>query len=116
MTEILNTKYGLELVDGDKDLYKELLGYYISDNLFDVKEFEDAVMKSNTDGASYIHRIKGASRQIAAECVAAKGQEIEDILRGKAQGNIAPLLNDFVELYQKTLGAVKAYLAQTEDN
>ena len=116
MAEILITKYGLDLVDGDKELYRELLGYYINDNLFDVKEFEDAVMKSNTDGASYIHRIKGASRQIAAEQVSAKGQEIEDILRGKAQGNLAPLLNEFVELYQKTLGAVKAWLSQTEDN
>lgn len=115
MAEILDTRCGLELADNDDELYRELLNFYLTDNKFDVKELHDLIMKSKPDAASYIHRVKGASRQIGAKAASAQGQLIEDILREKTEGNLAPLINDFCGIYEKTVKAVKAYLGIQED-
>lgn len=110
MSEILNTKAAIDFTDNDIDLYKELLQYYLSDNKFDVKYFTDLIVKSKQEAATYIHRIKGSSSQIGAELVCKKGQEIEDILKDKADGNLPRLINDFCEIYIKTQNAVNNFL------
>ncbi|MBP5403170.1 MAG: Hpt domain-containing protein [Treponema sp.] len=110
MNELLDTKTGIDLTDGDTDLYKELLNYFVSDTEFDVKKLNDLILESKEQAAGYVHKVKGAARQIAAAPLAAKGQEIEDILRGKAEGNLAPLINGFCALYKDTLKTVNAYL------
>lgn len=115
MSEILNIEKGLDLADNDKELYVELLKLYSTEAKFDVKELNDLIMKSEEEAASYVHRAKGAARQIAGELAAAKGQEIEDILRKKAEGNLAPLINDFVKLLDETMKAVKKYLETAEN-
>lgn len=110
MSDILDIEKGLDLADNDKELYLELLKLYSTEAKFDVKELNDLIMKSEEEAASYVHRAKGACRQIAAVSAAAKGQEIEDILRKKAEGNLAPLINEFVKLLDETMKAVKKYL------
>lgn len=115
MEVLLDTQTGLDLVDNDKELYTSLLEFYLTDNKFDVKELHELIMKSKSEAASYIHRVKGASRQIGAKAASAQGQLIEDILREKTEGNLAPLINDFCGIYEKTVKAVKAYLGIQED-
>lgn len=115
MAEILDIQCGLDLADNDDDLYRELLKFYLTDNKFDVKELHSLIMKSKPEAASYIHRVKGASRQIGAKAASEQGQLIEDILREKATGNLAPLINDFCGIYEKTLSAVNAYLGTEQD-
>ncbi|MGN0739925.1 MAG: Hpt domain-containing protein [Treponema sp.] len=110
MSEILNTKAALDLADNDIDLYKELLQYYLSDNKFDVKYFTDLIVKSKQEAATYIHRIKGSSSQIGAELACETGQKIEDILKGKSDGNLPRLINDFCGIYIKTQNAVSGFL------
>ena len=115
MSELLDRQAGLELTDNDEELYAELLSLYLSDTHFDVKELNEIIMKSKEEAAGYIHKVKGASRQIAAKKLAAKGQEIEDILRGKASGNLAPLINDFCDLYIKTKKEISSVLGQDQN-
>lgn len=115
MEQILDYITGLELADNDKDLYCELLNFYLTDNHFDVKELEELIMKSSEEAARYIHRVKGASRQIGAKAASEQGQKIEDILRGKACGNLAPLINDFVGIYNSTVKEVKKYLGLQDE-
>lgn len=115
MREFIDIQAGLELTDNDEELYRELLSLYLSDTHFDVKELNDIIMKSSEEAAGYVHKVKGASRQIAAKPLAQKGQEIEDILRGKAQGNLAPLINDFCDLYIKTKKEVSSFLEEDQN-
>lgn len=115
MEEILDIQWGLNLADNDEQLYRTLLEFYLSDNKFDVKELHRLIMISKAEAASYFHRVKGASRQIGAKAASSQGQLIEDILREKATGNLAPLINVFCGIYEKTLKAVNAYLG-TEEN
>ncbi|MBQ0163293.1 MAG: Hpt domain-containing protein [Treponema sp.] len=110
MSEILNYEKGLDLADNDKELYTELLKLYSTEAKFDVKELNDLIMKSEEEAASYVHRAKGACRQIGAELASEKGQQIEDILRKKAEGNLAPLINEFVKLLDDTMKAVNREL------
>lgn len=116
MSELLDINAGLDLTGNDEELYRELLKYYLTDNRFDVKELHELIMKSKPEAASYIHRVKGASRQICAKKVSEQGQLIEDILREKASGNLAPLINDFCAFYNQTVKEVKKYLGLPEDS
>lgn len=115
MEVLLDITTGLDLVDNDEELYRSLLEFYLTDNKFDVKELHGLIMKSKPEAASYIHRVKGASRQIGARAAAAQGQLIEDILREKAVGNLAPLINDFCGIYASTVNEVKKYLGIPQD-
>lgn len=109
MNMILNYKNGLDLTDNDEDLYNELLSLYLTETIFDVKILDDLILKSKEEAASYIHKIKGSSRQIGAELLAEKGQQIEDILRNKAQGSLPLLINEFCKLYTDTRNEIINY-------
>lgn len=112
MENILDINAGLDLVDNDKELYLDLLNFYLTENNFDVKTLENLIMKNEEEAASYIHRVKGASRQICAKAASEKGQEIEDILRKKKEGNLAPLINEFCRIYDATVKAVTLYIKE----
>lgn len=102
MSEFLNTANALELADNDADLYKELLQLYENETQFDAEYFSHLILTSKEDAAHYIHRIKGASAQIGAERLHDAGQEIEDILREKKDGNLPALIKNFSALYDGT--------------
>lgn len=115
MSKFLDINIGLDLSDNDEELYKSLLNFYLTENAFDVKELHSNIMKSKLEGASYIHRIKGASRQIGATVASEKAQKIEDILREKDCGNLAFLINEFCAIYNSTLKEINEYLGLKEN-
>lgn len=110
MSNLLDSKFGIELTGNDIDLYKELLQLFLDQTEFDVKKFEELFIKSKENSKSYIHRIKGAARQIGATTLAEKGQFIEDVLNQKQQGSLPYLLNEFCKTYESTIKEVKQFL------
>ena len=58
-----------------------------------------------------MHFYKGAARQLAAQKLAASGQALEDVLRGKKTGDIAALNKAFLSDYEEAVEAVEASLA-----
>ena len=109
MKQILNYLKGIELTDNDKELYYELLNLYLTETKFDVKFLNELILKSKEEAASYIHRIKGASRQIAAEKLALKGQQLEDVLKNKTNESLPLLINDFCKIYNDTINEIKKH-------
>lgn len=101
--EYLDVTEGLELTAGDKELYIELLDSYLTENKFDRAELNVLIESGKkAEAANYVHRIKGASRQIGAQKVSSILQEIEDILREKKSGDHETLIDDFVKAYKNT--------------
>lgn len=108
--KILDSEKGLSLVDNDGELYRLLLDTFLSDAKFDPESFGKLVSAGNRDGAaSYIHALKGAGRQIGAERLAAAGQRLEDVLRGKAGGNVAALAEKVLTEYALASEAVRNF-------
>lgn len=111
MADIINLKKALELVGEEKELLKELLESFINDKHFSIEELE--ALESNedtTEAAKYVHYFKGAGRQLACEVLAQSGQELEDVLRKKKDGNIPELNKKFLNDYKNAFNAIQEAL------
>ena len=108
---LLDMKKAIEMVDGDPALYKMLLNAFINEAPFHSDYLLGLLEKQNRDeAAKYIHRIKGASAQLGAEKLAAAGQTLENVLRGKAEGDLDVLVDSFISVYEETLPLLKEAL------
>ncbi len=101
--EIFDLYTAFEMVDNDKDLLQILFDGFLKEAPFDEEHLFELIEKNeNEEAAHYVHRVKGAARQLAAKALAAKGQELEDIFRGKAQGDSTKTAQEFCTLYKET--------------
>lgn len=108
--EILNSKVGLELVDNDKELYQILIDTFISESKFDLNELKKLITDGKmNDAAGYVHAVKGAGRQIGTERLMTIGQKLEDVLRGKADGNIENLSKIMLEEFELAIKTLKEF-------
>lgn len=97
--EILNIDYALELVGDEKELLKDLLQSFLDEKKLDEEKLNKLIKENHEEAAFYVHYIKGASRQVAAERLAEAGQNLEDVLRNKKEGNIEELKKSFTDEY-----------------
>ena len=105
---ILNTLAAKEMVDNDLELYRILLESYINDKILDEKKLLDLENSADkTEAGKYVHYFKGAARQLGGEELGEKAQRLEDVLKGKATGNIEELNKEFIEIYKITVEAMK---------
>ena len=111
MSDLLDINEGLNFTDNDKDLYKELLQLFIDENNFDNNEFLSLIEQSKEKASTYIHRIKGAASQTGAVLLTQKAQQLEDVLRNKLNLSLPLLINEFCDLYNKTLKEIKKVIS-----
>ena len=101
--EIFDFDAAMEMVDNDTALMQILLDGFLKEAPFEEHHLFDLIAKNeNEEAAHYVHRVKGAARQLAAKPLAAKGQELEDIFRGKTTGDASKVATEFCELYKQT--------------
>lgn len=90
--EVFNKQLALEMVGNETELLKMLELSFVNDKKFDIDILVNLEKEKNfMEAAAYVHSFKGAARQIAAEKAAAAGQNLEDVLRGKKEGNLETL-------------------------
>ena len=107
MSEIFNKKIALEMVGDDSELLSILVQAFLSVEFSPEKLNELVLSKKNAQAASYVHRVKGAARQLALEKLAQSGQLLEDVLREKQTGNTDSLKEDFCLCYTESLAVIK---------
>ncbi len=96
------------MVDNDISLYKILLEGFLKDAPFSSGHLFDLIHKNDFENADhYVHRIKGAAGQLGATPLHTSAQELENVLRGKKEGNVENLAAIFVDLYGKTYKAME---------
>ena len=101
--QILDVKKAMDMVDNDESLFTILLEGFLTDAQFDKDRLAELIkQKKFEEATSSVHRVKGAARQLCAEQLAAKGQELEDILRGKTDDDAALQAKECFDLYDKT--------------
>ena len=84
--KLLNLTAALEMVGNEKELLIDLLNAFVNDTPFSSEKLDNLRSDSQEEAAKYVHYYKGAARQIGAEILAAAGQALEDVLRGKKNG------------------------------
>lgn len=110
--ELFDRQAALQMLDNDESLLKMLLSGFLFEAPFDSDLLEKYINeKKFEDAAHYVHRVKGAARQLAATALKNKGQELEDLLRGKTKGSESlyfQLAKEFSMLYETTFTELKA--------
>lgn len=107
MAKIFNKSSALEMVGEDEELLSILMQAFVEVD-FSQNTLSDLIKSGKkSEAASYVHRVKGAARQLALEELAQIGQLLEDVLREKQTGNLVTLNEDFCQCYRKSLAAVK---------
>ncbi len=110
--ETLDLSSALDLLGGEKDLLIELLQAFVSSERLDGAKLERLeALPDRNEAAKYVHFYKGAARQLAAQKLAASGQALEDVLRGKKAGDIAALNRAFLADYAEAFEAIEGSLA-----
>lgn len=110
MSEIFNKKIALEMVGDDSELLSILVQAFLSVEFSPEKLNELVLSKKNAEAASYVHRVKGAARQLAMEKLAQTAQKLEDVLREKNTGEVQELqklIDDFCECYAESLKTIQ---------
>ncbi len=110
--QILNKEKALELIDGDMEIYQMLIEAFLGEEFIPEKVAQFVADGKNLEGASYVHKVKGAARQLCAERLAFAGQKLEDVLRGKSEGDISSLCEEVESEYKKAIEAAKEALSQ----
>ncbi|MCQ2240588.1 Hpt domain-containing protein [Treponema sp.] len=105
--EIFNRALALEMVGEEIELLQELERSFVYDKIFSLKELETLEQKNSLEAAAYVHSFKGAARQIAAEKAAYSGQMLENVLRGKAEGNLVELNENFSRTLSEAIDTIK---------
>ena len=100
------------MLGGEKELLIELLKAFVSGERLDgAKLAQLEALPDKTEAAKYVHFYKGAARQLAAQKLAASGQALEDVLRGKKDGDLAALNKAFLADYEEAFETIEGSLA-----
>ena len=122
-SELINLQQALDRLDNDMDLYMTLVDAFLQDTVFQAermreleKDFRNSPSGECLEAAQYIHRVKGAARQLGANHLATEAQKLEDIFRRKEKGHLhdgvdgvdtTALVEEVLELYVKTIEELK---------
>ncbi len=119
---LVDINEALDRLDNDMGLYMILVEAFLEDKAFQPEKLRELERQFRNSGANelleaaqYIHRLKGAARQLSANALASESQKLEDIFRGKAPARspggadgTAELVDRILDLHQQTLQELRA--------
>ncbi|MBR3813934.1 MAG: Hpt domain-containing protein [Spirochaetaceae bacterium] len=109
--QILNLENGLEMMGGDKELYRELIEEFIKTDGIDLEELTKLTNAHDyTTAATKVHRVKGSSATIGGERLQEICAQAEAIFRGKVEGDPLPLLPEIDKRYKEFIAELKKAL------
>ena len=93
-------------------LYKELIQMFFDDPQFKPEDLENLISTKNyEEGGKLSHLLKGISGTLGAEDLFNASKNLEDILKGKKEGNIEESKKLLLDLFEKTSVELKEVLA-----
>jgi HPt (histidine-containing phosphotransfer) domain-containing protein len=111
--KLLNTASGIDMLGGDKSLYKTLINSFLTEDPFDNDYLDSLISRGkNREAGSYVHRCKGVAGQIGAEQLYDACQTLEDVLKGLKSGDIPSLHDSLLAVYEATEKEIIQYRMQ----
>ena len=109
---LINKEDALARLDNDTELYKDLITMFFEDPQFLPEDLEKLIADQNyEEGGKLSHLLKGVSGTLGAEDLFNASKNLEDILKGKKEGDIEESKNALLDLFEKTSVALKELLA-----
>lgn len=106
--QLVNIEEAMARVDNDKELYQELLDMFFDDPQFSPDELKALIAEDKkVEAAKCSHLLKGISGTLGGEKLFAACQYLEDVLKGKKEGDIVAAQDDVIRLFHETNDELK---------
>jgi len=106
--KLVNLEEAMARVDNDKELYNDLLTMFFEDPQFKPEDLEKLVAENKIQEAEkLVHLLKGISGTLGAELLFDASQRLDDILKGKTQGDITAGKDEVNKLFAETCEELK---------
>ncbi|MCR4939198.1 MAG: Hpt domain-containing protein [Treponemataceae bacterium] len=87
--KLVNVEEAMARVDNDKELYNDLLTMFFEDPQFKPEDLEKLLAENKIQEAEkLVHLLKGIAGTLGAEKLFSACQSLDDILKGKTEGDI----------------------------
>ena len=101
--KLVNLEEAMARVDNDKELYNDLLTMFFEDPQFKPEDLEKKIQEAE----KLVHLLKGISGTLGAERLFDACQRLDDILKGKTQGDIPAGKDEVNKLFVETTEELK---------
>jgi HPt (histidine-containing phosphotransfer) domain-containing protein len=107
----INMEAGLELYDGDIDIYKMVLGSFVSETPEKLGRIRDVSQENLPEYALIMHGFKGVSTTIGAEEISERAKTLEAAAKAGDLHGILAANSDFVKDMTTLIKNAKQWLA-----
>lgn len=106
----INADAALERLDGDREIYGELISAFLQDSQHDMDNLNNAVSIKDCEKSAYhAHKIKGAALTLGAERLSFRAEILEQASRKGEEQNIIDLFGDMKREYQSAVEELTAF-------
>ncbi len=106
--KLVNVEEAMARVDNDKELYNDLLTMFFEDPQFKPEDLDKLVSDGKIQEAEkLVHLLKGIAGTLGAELLFDASQRLDDILKGKTQGDIPAGKDEVNRLFAETTSELK---------
>ena len=109
--KIFNRKETLVRFGDDEELLKELATMFVKESCFSKEEFENLLKNPDKSlSTSYVHKLKGSSGTLGCELLYDICVIVENILKGKTEGNFEEEKTALYEIYDRTVAELSNFI------
>ena len=106
--KLVNVEEAMARVDNDKELYNDLLTMFFEDPQFKPEDLDKLVTEGKIQEAEkLVHLLKGIAGTLGAEKLFSASQSLDEILKGKAEGDIVAGKDNVNALFAETCEELK---------
>lgn len=115
--EVLNVKKALERCAGDRELFFEILGYFLATYNQVVPEIQNALRQGDLNQAQFlVHSLKGAAGSISAQNLHLAAGKLEKILRSGSSEPVDSYLQDMTRNLTPVLASIQELTSSKQDS
>lgn len=98
---IVNDTEALARLDGDREIYAELITAFLQDSQNDMNQLKEAVSAQNNEKTTYhAHKIKGAALTLGADSLSLQAEILEQASRRNEERDFNALFRDMESAYE----------------
>ena len=106
----VNAESGLDLCDGDMDLYLHILRSYVSEMTTTIEKMRNVSEKTLKVYGIIVHGVKSMSEAIGAEEVRKTAKQLEKMAKGGDLAGVLARNNAFIEHTENLVNGIRAWL------
>ena len=106
---VINKEAALERVDGDEELYQEIVEIFLEDTPIQLQKLDDAIKDGDiTVAHRQAHSIKSSAANIGAEAMSAQSYTMEEAAGSGEADGLSDMFSQLTEEFNKVLALLNS--------